>query len=334
MEPGGRGQARLRLWQGESAAARSRRIGRAIDSGGKMDPAGLVEATERLYRSLFAAALGLALGTALWGSLISPFNGFSDDKARSVGLGALLAVAGLIAFARRRALFVLLRRYPLWLLAVVALTLAVLWLDGGWHSSYYLASYAAIGLAAVVGGLRWSLICAVLLTTGYIAGLALNGYSWAELRHLSDADSVIADAGGYLVAACFLAMPVGWLGGYVARIHQIVGDVERNPGAEPLGEPTAEEPVSGVTNRLSVREVEVVQLVAGGATNDEIAQQFVLSVRTIQSHVENAMRKTGTRNRTELAVLAVGEGLVPARCEPPESLPLAPGKAPSPSTSV
>lgn len=272
-----------------------------------MNPVGLVEATERLYRSLFTAAVGFAVGTALWGMVIAPFNGFNDHAGLSLGLGGILVVVSLLAFARRRSLFVLFRQHPAWLLAVVTLSIAVLWADGGWRSSYYLATYAAIALATVVGGLRWSFLCAACLAAGYVVGLAINGYSWAELKALNDADSIIANTGGYLLAAFFFAAPVRWLGGYVARINQVIGT---DDASEPVGTP---EPDIGerLTDRLSVREVEVVQLVAGGATNDEIAARLFLSPRTIQSHVKSAMEKTDTRNRTELAVLAVIEGLVP-----------------------
>lgn len=285
---------------------------------GRMDPVGLVAATERLYRSLFTAAVGFALGAALWGLVIAPFNGFDHHRALSLGLGLVLVAAALVAFVRRRDLFVLLRRRPEWLLMAVVLSVAVLWGDGGWRSSYYLASYAAIALAAVVSGLRWSFICGAVLAASYVAGLALNGYSWAELVALKDGDSVIANTGGYLIAAYFFAAPVGWLGGYIARINQVVGSVDggQEPGASansPLGQVA-----DRLTDKLSVREVEVVQLVASGATNEAIADRLFLSPRTIQSHVEHAMRKTGTRNRTELAVLAVMEGLVTEQCEPVE----------------
>jgi DNA-binding CsgD family transcriptional regulator len=280
-----------------------------------MDPVGLVAATERLYRSLFTAAVGFALGAALWGLVIAPFNGFDHNRTLSLGLGVVLVGASLAAFVRRGDLFVLLRRHPAWLLAAVALSVAVLWGDGGWRSSYYLASYAAIALAAVVGGLRWSFLCAAVLAAGYVAGLAINGYSWTELVALKDGDSVVANTGGYLIAAYFFAAPASWLGGYVARINQVVGSGTRDhePGeSTDLPDSQADH---RLTDKLSVREVEVVQLVAGGATNDEIASRLFLSPRTIQSHVKSAMEKTGTRNRTELAVLAVREGLVPAHDE-------------------
>lgn len=60
---------------------------------------------------------------------------------------------------------------------------------------------------------------------------------------------------------------------------------------------------------LTVREVQVVRLVALGRSNDEISQELVVSPRTVHSHVSSALRKTGCANRTELAVLAVREGL-------------------------
>jgi DNA-binding NarL/FixJ family response regulator len=50
---------------------------------------------------------------------------------------------------------------------------------------------------------------------------------------------------------------------------------------------------------LSDREREVVELVADGLTNAEIADHLYICKRTVESHVENAKRKLGlvTRNR-------------------------------------
>lgn len=52
---------------------------------------------------------------------------------------------------------------------------------------------------------------------------------------------------------------------------------------------------------LSPREVEVVRLVAGGASNREIAQSLLISPRTVERHITNVLAKVGLRNRTELA---------------------------------
>lgn len=60
---------------------------------------------------------------------------------------------------------------------------------------------------------------------------------------------------------------------------------------------------------LTHREKEVAALVARGLTNPEIARDLVLSVRTIEVHVSNAMQKLGVRTRTELAAWAIFNGL-------------------------
>ena len=61
---------------------------------------------------------------------------------------------------------------------------------------------------------------------------------------------------------------------------------------------------------LSERELEVIELAASGLGNIEIAARLQISDRTVQAHLANAMRKSGTRSRTALAVGAVMLGLV------------------------
>lgn len=55
---------------------------------------------------------------------------------------------------------------------------------------------------------------------------------------------------------------------------------------------------------MTDREADVLRLVIGGLANKEIAAALRLSPRTVEKHVENLRRKTGTRSRTELAVAA------------------------------
>jgi len=55
---------------------------------------------------------------------------------------------------------------------------------------------------------------------------------------------------------------------------------------------------------LSVRQHEVLQLLASGARNQEIADQLFLSLRTVKFHVENLYRKLGVRTRTEAVRVA------------------------------
>jgi DNA-binding NarL/FixJ family response regulator len=56
---------------------------------------------------------------------------------------------------------------------------------------------------------------------------------------------------------------------------------------------------------LTPTETKVVQLVAKGLANKDIAQQMKLSQRTVESHVSNMLGKTGLNNRTELARWAI-----------------------------
>ncbi len=56
---------------------------------------------------------------------------------------------------------------------------------------------------------------------------------------------------------------------------------------------------------LTPTELRVVQLVARGLANREIAIQMNVSQRTIESHVSNMLGKTGLNNRTELARWAI-----------------------------
>lgn len=56
---------------------------------------------------------------------------------------------------------------------------------------------------------------------------------------------------------------------------------------------------------LTPTELKVVQLVAQGASNREIAEKLNVSQRTIESHVSNMLNKTNLHNRTELARWAI-----------------------------
>jgi non-specific serine/threonine protein kinase len=61
---------------------------------------------------------------------------------------------------------------------------------------------------------------------------------------------------------------------------------------------------------LTEREREIAALVAGGSSNNQIAESLVLSRRTVEAHVANIMSKLGLRTRAQIAAWAVEKGLL------------------------
>lgn len=70
-------------------------------------------------------------------------------------------------------------------------------------------------------------------------------------------------------------------------------------------------------DRLTPREREVMALVAGGLTNEEIADHLYISTTTAKTHVSRAMTKLGAHDRAQLVVFAYQTGLVIAA--PPDT---------------
>jgi two-component system response regulator NreC len=87
------------------------------------------------------------------------------------------------------------------------------------------------------------------------------------------------------------------------------GEVYLNPrlGAQMAAAPST---TAGPPDDLSDREVEVLRLLALGHTNAEIAEQLILSVRTIESHRANIQSKSGSATRAELVRYALDHNLV------------------------
>ncbi len=61
---------------------------------------------------------------------------------------------------------------------------------------------------------------------------------------------------------------------------------------------------------LSRRELQIIDLIAIGSTNQEIADKLEISKRTVDNHISNILTKTGTDNRVELVRWALQWGKV------------------------
>jgi DNA-binding NarL/FixJ family response regulator len=61
---------------------------------------------------------------------------------------------------------------------------------------------------------------------------------------------------------------------------------------------------------LTQREIEVLRLIAKGATNREIAEELVISEGTVKNHISNILSSLGLRDRTQAAIYAKENGLL------------------------
>jgi DNA-binding CsgD family transcriptional regulator/tetratricopeptide (TPR) repeat protein len=103
----------------------------------------------------------------------------------------------------------------------------------------------------------------------------------------------------------------------LADTRRMIGMLESGAAAQavfarpdsPSLESTGNSPASRVPGGLSPRELEVLQLVAEGLSNREIAERLVLSERTVVNHVSHIFEKTGVENRAGATAFAFRFGL-------------------------
>lgn len=112
----------------------------------------------------------------------------------------------------------------------------------------------------------------------------------------------IFDQGPALARLLVEAVQRGVFKVYIGHILAAIGMVEtRSPGCAAR---------TSYGESLSEREIEVLRLVAQGATNQEIAEQLVITVGTVKSHINHILRKLDSDNRTEAVARARGLGLL------------------------
>jgi two-component system, NarL family, response regulator LiaR len=67
-------------------------------------------------------------------------------------------------------------------------------------------------------------------------------------------------------------------------------------------------PANSLTDKLTEREVEVLNLLAKGLSNEDIAKQLFLSDGTVRNHVSSIVAKLGVSDRTQAAIIAIQHG--------------------------
>ncbi len=123
-------------------------------------------------------------------------------------------------------------------------------------------------------------------------GEALAAGAHGYVLKNADKYEVVAALQGVASGKRFLCSEIG-----LGLLEKILLQESRNPAPDP-----------GVA--LTHREREILQLVATGLTNQEIADQLFTSRRTVESHRQNLLEKTGVKNTPALVKYAMERGLI------------------------
>ncbi|WP_062354222.1 response regulator [Herbidospora yilanensis] len=114
-----------------------------------------------------------------------------------------------------------------------------------------------------------------------------------------------AGATGYLLKD----LPARELAAAVRLAHAGVAQLDPGVAARLVATGGARAPQARVP--LTARELDVLRLVAAGASNREIADRLYLSEGTVKNHISRILQRLGLRDRTQAAVYARDHGLLP-----------------------
>lgn len=140
---------------------------------------------------------------------------------------------------------------------------------------------------------------------GLVGGIVITVLKWTEYRFLVMEHSV--EIYGALTAAIFSAFGI-WLGLRLTR-KQIVLKEVRVP--VPVGQPFAVNSKKQEELEVTPRELEILELIAKGMSNREIAEKLFLSENTVKTHSSRVFDKLGAKRRTQAVQLGKELGLIP-----------------------
>jgi two-component system, NarL family, response regulator LiaR len=145
---------------------------------------------------------------------------------------------------------------------------------------------------------------------GLVGGLLVAVLQYTEYRFIVIEHSV--ELYGALVAVLFAAFGI-WLGRRITRAREsiretvVVKEVPVQAPRQPFAPDTAQQQALGVT----ARELEILNLVAKGLSNREIATQLSVSENTVKTHCARAFDKLGAARRTQAVQRGKELGLLP-----------------------
>lgn len=143
------------------------------------------------------------------------------------------------------------------------------------------------------------------LLYGLIGGILVAALKWTEYRFLVIEHSV--EIYGGLIAATFAVLGI-WLGlKLTGRQQRVV--IKEVPA--PAGEPFLPDQRKREDLGITPRELEILELIAQGMSNREIAEKLFVSENTVKTHSSRVFDKLGAKRRTQAVQLGKEFGLLP-----------------------
>jgi len=144
-----------------------------------------------------------------------------------------------------------------------------------------------------------------LILFGLAGGIVITLLKWTEYRYLVVEHSI--EIYGGLTAATFSAFGI-WLGLRLTRKKIVLKEVRVSV---PAGQPFAVNSRKLEELGITPRELEILELIAKGMSNREIADKLFVSENTVKTHSNRVFDKLGAKRRTQAAQLGKEFGLIP-----------------------
>ena len=148
-----------------------------------------------------------------------------------------------------------------------------------------------------------------ILLYGLLGGVLIAGLKLIEYRFLVVEHSI--EIYGGLVALVFAMLGI-WLGLKLTKTKETVVVREVSvPVAVRASEPFVVDQARRERLGITPRELEILELIAAGLSNREIAEKLFVSENTVKTHSSRLFDKLSARRRTQAVQIAKDAGLIP-----------------------
>ncbi|HUS18708.1 MAG TPA: response regulator transcription factor [Terriglobales bacterium] len=141
-----------------------------------------------------------------------------------------------------------------------------------------------------------------ILIYGLLGGVLVTLLKWMEYRFLVLEHSL--EIYGGLIATIFAGLGI-WLGLKLTRTTVVVKEIPAPRGAFQIDHQKLDE------LHITARELEILQQMAGGLSNREIAEKLFVSENTVKTHSSRVFDKLGAKRRTQAVQMGKELRLIP-----------------------